>query len=299
MIRCTEHPGRLFIDITEEGCPCGCLYCYVKNKAGNEVLLEESEIARLSTELVENSNYVPGPHGTLLAFGSHCDLFRTQTVFKTFLSVLRSVAPLGNPIQVSTKQLVTSNWAAQIAAARTYDTQIVVFISCATLNNSRLYEPGVVPPARRFDSFESLQAFNIPSCFYIKPFLPGVTNREVSAFIEAIQIIRPDAVCVGALYLNEQIATRLQLSHISEIQEDRKHPLMTHSIGAIDPSPDFFMNLQKALPPTPIFQNSACVVAYMNDIPCPTHVWERFPKLCVECRDCQPLYGNARSMVNL
>lgn len=294
MIQCTER-GRFFINITEEGCPCGCLYCYVETIAGTEILLDESEIATLPKQLITHPDYVPGPYGTLLAFGAHCDLFRTSALVKGFLSALKAVAPLGNPIQISTKQFVRSDWAAQIAAISAFRTQVVIFVSCATIRQSALYEPRAAPPVDRFASFESLHAYNIPACLLIKPFIPGVTDSETSAFIEAVQSTRPYALCVGVFYLDERIAARLQLPHILKLKEGPKHPLMANSIWTIYPPPEFLTTLKIALPSIPIFQNSACVVACVQGIPCPIHVWERSPQLCVGCQDCQSLYQSAKT----
>ena len=88
--------GRFFIDITEDGCPCGCLYCYVKTIHHDEILLGEDETAKLPLQLMRHPKFVPGPYGTLLAFGAHCDLFRSSVLFRRFLSALRVVAPLGD-----------------------------------------------------------------------------------------------------------------------------------------------------------------------------------------------------------
>jgi DNA repair photolyase len=293
VIQRAKHPGRFFIDVTKEGCPCGCLYCYVDHIAGNEALLDENELAMLPKQIMAHPDYAPGPHGTLFAFGSHSDLFRTPRLFERLLSALKAVAPLGNPIQISTKQFVRPDWVARLAAARAFRTQIVIFVSCATIRQLALYEPGTASLAKRFASFDSLHTWDIPTCFYIKPCLPGVTDREIFAFVETIRAIRPDIVCVGSLYLNAQIVARLQLSQVPALDEDRKHPLMTNSMGAIDPMPEFVNALQTAFPQNPILKNSACVVAYINGVPCPIHVWERFPQLCVECQDCRSLYQNA------
>jgi DNA repair photolyase len=290
MIRRAQHPGRLFIDITEEGCRCGCVYCYVEKIVGTEVLLDQIRIATLADQLRAHPDYVPGPDGTLLAIGTHSDLFRTPVMFQGFLLALRLVAPLGNPIQISTKQFIQPRWAAEIADIRTYPTQVIIFISCATIEQSERYEPHTAPPARRFASFGPLRRHHIPTCLFIKPFLPTVTDREAAVFVEVIRNAQPDAVCVGALYLNELIAQRLNLINARESLAERRHPLMPDSMGAVDPTSKFFNELQVALPAQPIFRSSACVVAYLNKTFCSTHIWKRLPQLCIECQDCGMFY---------
>jgi DNA repair photolyase len=268
----------------------------VKTVSGDEILHDESEIASIPRKLKEHPNFVPGPSGSLLAFGSHCDLFRTPALFTAFLSTLQAVAPLGNPIQVSTKQVITSRWAAKLSAARTYGAQIVVFISCSTVLQSTVLEPRTASPQARFTSFDALRAHTIPACLYIKPFLPGITDGEVQGFLEVIRAKQPDAVCAGVLYVNKRVAEKLKLLCIPELSYGR-HPLMTYQMGAVYPTPELLRVLEEALPSTPIFRNSACVVAYINGIHCPIHVWEHFPELCVACQDCESTCQKAEAEV--
>ena len=136
MIQCTEE-GRFFIDVTAQGCPCGCLYCYIESIARDETVFQESEIATLPRRLARHPRFVPGLYGSLLAFGSHSDLFRTPLLFESFLFALQRIAPLRNPIQVATKQFVPSSWAARISQVRAFDTQIVAFIQAFFLLNLR------------------------------------------------------------------------------------------------------------------------------------------------------------------
>lgn len=285
MIRTTEF-GRIFIDITEEGCPCGCVYCFVKT--GKEVLLDESAIDSLAERLNAHPSFVAGPHGTLLSFGSHCDLFRTPKLANRFFAALEKVTPFGNPIQVSTKQYVNQDWAYHISHLRAFTRQIVIFVSCATVTQSSLYEPLTAHPTQRFASFEVLRAFEIPSCLFIKPFIPGVTDKDTLEFIDVAKAHQPDAVCVGTLYLNSEIAQKL-LVPIEGVKGGRQHPLATDLSAAAPPDPGFMNALRSATPHTPVFMSSACVVAYVQRVSCATLVWRVVPQLCVSCQDCETL----------
>lgn len=286
MLQCTE-PGRIFINIAAGGCPCGCRYCFVET--GKELLVTDEEIASLPGRLSAHPGYTPGPRGTLLTFGSNCDLFRTPALAEGLIRALREVTYLGNPIQISTKHQVRDVWASQIASLRQFKTQVVIFISCATISHATLYEPRTAPPEERFDSFGTLRDYNIPSCLLIKPFISGVTDSDALSFINIVRTRRPDAVCVGTFYLNELIVKRVKIS-TDDLTEGPHHPLMKDSTWVMRPSRSFMDLLEGALPQMPVFQNSACVVAYLQGAHCPTLVWRNFPVLCVGCQDCDALY---------
>jgi len=286
MLQCTE-PGRIFIDITRGGCPCACRYCFVET--GKEFLVTDEEIASLPGRLSAHSSYLPGPRGTLLTFGSNCDLFRTPGLAAGLIRALGEVTRLGNPIQISTKHRVRRVWASRIASLRKFKTQVVIFISCATISRASHYEPRTPPPEERFDSFGVLRDYEIPSCLFIKPFIPGVTDRDASTFINVVRTRKPDAVCVGTFYLSEPIVERIKVSR-DVLSEGPKHPLMKDSTWVVRPERRFINSLEVALPQMSVFQNSACVVAYLQGAYCPTLVWRNFPALCVGCQDCDALY---------
>lgn len=286
MLQCTER-GRIFIDITEGGCPCACRYCFVK--PGQERLLADEEIASLPARLAAHPEYAPGPGGTLLTFGANCDLFRTTELAEGFIRALGQVARLGNPIQLSTKQYVRGAWASRIASLREYTRQIVLFISCATISRASVYERGTAPPQERFDSFSTLLDYGIPSCLLIKPFLPGITDRDAQSFIDTIRAKKPDAVCVGTFYVDEPILNRTKVDR-GGLKEGPKHPLMQGPSWVMPPERNFIESLEKAFPQMPVFLNSVCVVAYLQRTYCPTLVWKKFPELCVSCQDCDCLH---------
>jgi hypothetical protein len=240
-------------------------------KPGKEQFLPKRDIERLTERLLFHPAFVAGPQGTLLAFGSNCDLFRTPRLADQFLFALKLVAPLGNPLQISTKHFIRPQWAEAIAATVTYEMQIVVFVSCATIFQSRVYEPYTAPPSRRFQSFTSLRPAGIPSCLFIKPFLPGITDQDSGEFIAVVHRMHPGAVCIGSLFLNQQILPRLCLPTLASFDSSVHHPLMQDGLGAVRPRQAFVDTFQQSMPEIPIFQSSLCVVAHVQGNQCPLH----------------------------
>jgi DNA repair photolyase len=280
--------GRFFIDITTGGCRCGCLYCYVKRHT--QVLSPMEDIESILKKLVKRADFIPGPRGTLLTFGSHCDLLENGEVASSLLFTLGKVSTLGNPIQFSTKCSENQDFAYQLSKIRISEKQIVVFISCPTIQQACLYEPGATSPANRFSFLDMLSKYRIPTCLYIKPFIPNVTNKEINYFVTVAKKYKPDAICIGDLYINRRILKRMHLESSSvNMSSGLKHPLAEDMIGTIAPPVEFIDDMKNKLPNMPIFRNSVCALAYIQGIPCPTQIWKRFPQLCVGCRDCQSM----------
>ena len=278
-------PGRFFVDIAAGGCPCGCRYCYVPVE--RERPLGESSLSAVADTLAAHPDFMPGPRGSLITLGVHCDCFRTQQLTAALIYMVGRLAPHGNPIQVATKQSVSERAAAELSQQLLHVRQLVVFISCVSMSSAALYEPRCTDPEVRLRSLLALRHARIPSCLYIKPFLPGVTDADADLFVAAMRAHAPDAVCVGTLYLSSRIAGRLELPQDDTVPSGTlTHPLMAGCETAVEPPPQFVRHIQSSAPETRVFLNSACVVAHLQGIPCPTRVADRFPSLCVGCPSC-------------
>ena len=286
-----HEDGRYFIDVASGLCKSGCLYCYVQNHQQESI--NYIEFSDLLDYLISDPNFMPGEQGTLLLIGAHSDLFSTSELSLAAIHLVKSLAPLGNPIQLSTKSFIKEEWTRELSIYQVHNSQLIVFVSCSTILQWEKYEPNTASPQTRLQTINNLNKVSILNCLLIKPFLPSVTNKEVELLIDTCNSHSPKAVCVGSFYLNHSIAANLNL--ISNNYHDVKlysHPLMDNCFGVIHPPEDFILKLLDGLVDIPIFKSTPCVIAYLQQRYCPIFVWKKYPKLCVQCQDCDSLYNS-------
>ncbi len=270
---------RVFVDVTMGGCPCRCKYCFVNQ--GPDTPIDEAEIQRIVPRLLSQPGFHAGRKGTIIAFGSHADLFRTPRLASVFLAALDQVSRLENPVQVSTKHPVRPEWARSIQESSCYLNQIVVFVSCPTLWSSANFEPGCPPPEQRLPTIEVLREEGLASCLHIMPFLPGVTDREAEGFCAVLRNFHPNAYCVGALFADAVTRRRLNLGIEPRLDDGLRHPLFHQVDTAIRPSPEFVGALRTAAPEIPSFNSSVCALAALQLRPCHLHSLDGCPSAAV------------------
>lgn len=199
---------RVFVN-SALGCPSRCSYCYIKDYGvGDRPVLAAFSGDSLGAYLRANGHFVPGRTGDLLSFGCFTESFHSRTAGKT-LELIRAAAELGNPIQVATKQELSTATVRWLATAQCYPGQISVFVSVTTLLRWKSIEPGTAPPSRRLRTIRRAREVGLPACLYVKPFLVGVTDHELPVFKEAISEFRPTCLVVGNLYTSSRIEERI------------------------------------------------------------------------------------------
>jgi hypothetical protein len=230
----------------------------------------------------------------LISLAPSCEPFAPGVSEKT-LEFVDCLAPLENPIQISTKRFVNSETARRISHSQVNSGQIVIYVTITSFSHWAVIEPGSVDPQRRLEGLANAQDLGINSCLYIKPVLPGITEREVDSFSEAIKRYKIPYCVVGVLYVSDSILTRLKKRglYTKELQEQLS------SRGTIPPpahpnDPSGVSNLSslstvrgmlKRLQTTgsECLINGPCVMALSYDILSPTGIWLYRPHMCVEC----------------
>jgi len=151
--------NRVFIGVAESGCGTNCAYCYIPNPGGPQILYPSQSIVWAVEKLV--SIIQLGREGTLISLCPDTEPFKSQASTSRVLSVLGRVMPLGNPIQISTKERVSDRVMGQIAALQEYPGQVVLFTSCVTVSGYKLVEPGAPAPSVRFSNFTTARSSGI------------------------------------------------------------------------------------------------------------------------------------------
>ena len=200
------------------GCNYGCLYCYVPDmgfpmKPRPYPLRGE----QLAYALAANPYFVPGPWGTLLAFGSVTEPFMPETRSRAFEYLDATRRWLGNPQQISTKTPLHGGDYEEFR--RSAEPRISILITVVTLRYAKILEPGAPPPEERLKFAERLSRDGYHVSLFLRPIIPGVTDRELDDIMKAAKQAGVRAVIPGSLRVTPGILRRLQASKVVPMDE--------------------------------------------------------------------------------
>jgi DNA repair photolyase len=109
-----------------------------------------------------------------------------ERIFKITRSCLKVLAEFGNPVGIVSKShLVTRD--IDILSEMARKRLAAVFISITTLRAevASTMEPRAPAPARRIDAIKKLSAAGIPCGVMVAPLVPGLTDHEMPAILQA------------------------------------------------------------------------------------------------------------------
>lgn len=175
------------------GCSHGCVYCYARPtheylgfSAGldfeTKIMVKEDAPALLRKALTSRS-WKP----QVIALSGNTDAYQpAERRLGLTRSCLEVLAEFRNPVGIVTKShLVTRDrdLLAELASVRA----AAVVVSITSLRNDvqRVMEPRAATPARRLDAIRSLAAAGVPVGVNVAPVVPGLTDEEVPAILEA------------------------------------------------------------------------------------------------------------------
>lgn len=175
------------------GCEHGCTYCYARPTHAylglspgldfESRLFVKPDAARLLEAELGVKSYVCQP----IALGTNTDpyqpLERKMQVTRRILEVLER---WNHPLTVVTKSaLVVRD--IDILARMAARNQAKVAISVTTLDRrlARRMEPRAATPERRLEAIRALSAAGIPTGIMTAPIIPGLTDHETEAILEA------------------------------------------------------------------------------------------------------------------
>lgn len=175
------------------GCSHGCAYCYARPtheylgfSAGldfeSKILVKEAAAELLRKELCS-----PRWKPTMLAMSGVTDCYQpAERTFQLTRKCLKVLAEFRNPVSVITKNhLVTRDidLLSQLASIRA----AAVMVSVTTLDAelARRMEPRTSAPRRRLEAIEALSSAGIPVGVMVAPIIPGLTDHEIPAILNA------------------------------------------------------------------------------------------------------------------
>jgi DNA repair photolyase len=176
------------------GCVHGCVYCFARPtheylgfSSGldfeTKILVKED-----APELLQKELSSPRWRPRVLALSGVTDAYqpieRRLGITRRCLEVL---AEFRNPVMVVTKNhLVTRD--VDLLAGLARHEAAAVFLSVTSLRQDvqRIMEPRTSSPARRLDAIRMLSGAGVPTGVLVAPVVPGLTDHEVPAIVEAI-----------------------------------------------------------------------------------------------------------------
>ncbi len=203
---------------TGVGCRLGCLYCYVPDM-GFPMKPRPYPLngLQLVYALLSNPYFIPGPIGTLLAFGSVTEPFQEETVDRALEYLEHTWRLLRNPQQISTKKPI---WGEQLERfLKTSDPRISILVSITTIRHADKLEPGAPSPMERLEWMKTLAERGRHVTLFLRPIIPGVTDRELDEIMRLAKSHGAAAMVPGSLRVTPGIIRRLKAAGIVPIEE--------------------------------------------------------------------------------
>ena len=175
------------------GCEHGCAYCFARPtheylgfSAGldfeSKIMVKENAAELLEAEL-SSAKWKPQVVAMSGVTDPYQPVERRLQITRRCLGVL---AKFRNPVAIITKnRLVTRDIdvLGQLAAHNAVGVNIS--ITSLDRNLQRILEPRTSPPQARLDAVAQLHAAGIPVGVMVAPIIPGITDHEVPAILEA------------------------------------------------------------------------------------------------------------------
>jgi len=208
------------------GCTFACNYCYLPDmgisfSSASPYGLRGEEI---TYALLSNSYFLPGRLGSLIAVGSVGEPFVDEKGSRKTLEYLAAFSKyLGNPVQFSTKALLSEEHVRALAAMKLPLSPLVTVIS---LQNHKVLEPHAPSPEERFLTIKRLRQSGLKPILFLRPLIPGVNLDDVEDIIVEAKNSGAVGVVVGGFRATATNLTRLKKLgvNLSEVEARIKKP---------------------------------------------------------------------------
>jgi DNA repair photolyase len=210
-------------------CPLACAYCYIYDMGFSGAVKPYPLMPiQLAYAIAVNPHVAIGASGTLIAVGSVTEPFLPETR-ELAVGYMRAIAEhLGNPIQVSTKMPPR-----ELAVNQRVDVLVSV-----TDASGRL-EPRAPRPLERLAAGAELMRRGASVTLFVRPVVPGVTDREISRLLSIARDLGYSRVVFGTLRVTERIARRLAAfgvdvtPYVRELHPRRQVPVKYSKAGLV------------------------------------------------------------------
>jgi DNA repair photolyase len=209
------------------GCEHGCVYCYARPThayLGHSPGLDFETRLYMKADaakLLEKELRKPGYKPSVIALGANTDCY--QPIEKRYgitREVLHVLAAYNHPVGITTKSANVCR-DIDILGPMAAKNLAKVYISVTTLDRdlARVMEPRASTPTKRLDAIKRLSEAGIPVGVSVAPIIPGLTDHEIEAIIEA-------AAGMGASSVNwTLLRLPLEIKDLFREWLDEHHPL--------------------------------------------------------------------------
>jgi DNA repair photolyase len=175
------------------GCEHGCIYCYARPtheyfglSAGLD--FETKIFAKTdAAQLLRKELAAPKWNGDLIAISGVTDCYQPlERKFKITRSCLEVLLDFRNPTALITKNHLITRDVDILSEMAQYD-GVGVSVSITSLRNEiqRVMEPRTSVPAKRLEAVEVLAKAGVPVAVMVAPVVPGLTDHEIPAILQA------------------------------------------------------------------------------------------------------------------
>jgi DNA repair photolyase len=196
------------------GCEHGCIYCYARPSheylgfsAGLDFesrILVKEEAPELLRKALASKRWMP----RAVAIGSVTDAYQpVERRLRLTRRCLEVFAAFRNPVVVVTKSALVGRDADLLAELARVDAACVE-ISITTLDDTlrRAMEPRASSPRSRLEAIRALAGAGIPVGVMLAPVVPGLTDSEIPAIVEAVAEAGARSICHTLLRLPHGVA---------------------------------------------------------------------------------------------
>jgi len=175
------------------GCEHGCVYCYARPtheylgfSAGldfeTKIMVKENAAELLRREL-SSPRWKPQMLGLSGVTDCYQPIERRLKITRACLQVL---AEFRNPVNVVTKNnLVTRDLDLLSELARYHAASVCISITSLDTELRGVLEPRTSPPAARLEAIRKLSCAGVPVGVLVAPIIPGLTDHEIPAILNA------------------------------------------------------------------------------------------------------------------
>ncbi len=192
---------------TGVGCNLGCIYCYVPDM-GFPMKPEPYPLSGLEMAYALAANPYVYPGYTLAAYGSVTEPFLPETTNKALEYISTVYKYLRLPSQVSTKIPLTKELAAKLKQS---EPRLSVLVTIITIDKANILEPNAPSPLQRLESIEVMKKKGLHVTLFMRPIIPGVTDREAEKIIALAVEKGANGIVLGSLRVTPGIIKRMAL----------------------------------------------------------------------------------------
>ncbi len=175
------------------GCEHGCIYCYARPfheylgfSSGLDFetkIMVKEDAPRLLRQELSSPRWQP----RVLAMSGVTDPYQpVERRLKLTRGCLEVLAEFRNPVSIVTKNQLVARDADLLGELARFNAA-TVFLSLPTLDTElrKVMEPRTSPPAARLATIGALAKAGIPAGVLVAPVIPGLTDHEIPAVLEA------------------------------------------------------------------------------------------------------------------